>query len=176
MPTSEPARLLIVERQPVVTPEVRTRIGREPGFAVVGRVASAVEATRLVRDQPVDLVLIESTLPEPGAIELARFLRVRFANTVVAIATRAASQVELFEAARVGAHAYLRASTDPDVFVATLRRALAGEFPIDEEVVRYRQSPRASWPAFARPSLPWPSQRPRPSTQRPMASHWAHCS
>jgi DNA-binding NarL/FixJ family response regulator len=137
MPRSEPARLLIVERQPVVTPEVRTRLGREPGFSVVGRVGSAVEATRLVRDQPVELVLIESTLPEPGAIELARFLRVRYTSTVVAIATRAASQVELFEAARVGAHAYLRASTDPDVLVATLRRALAGEFPIDEEVVRY---------------------------------------
>jgi DNA-binding NarL/FixJ family response regulator len=137
MPSPEPARLLIVERQPVVTPEVRTRLGREPGFAVVGRVGSAVEATRLVRDQPVDLVLVESTLPEPGAVELARFFRVRHPNTVVAIATRAASQVELFEAARVGAHVYLRASTDPDVFVATLRRALAGDFPIDEEVVRF---------------------------------------
>ena len=83
MPTPEPARLLIVERQPAATSEVRTRLGREPGFAVVGRVGSAVEATR------------------------------------------------------VGGHAYLRASTDPDVFVATLRRALAGDFPIDEEVVRY---------------------------------------
>src|SRR5882672_6654701 len=99
--SAEPTRLLIVEHQPVVTPEVRTRLGREPGFAVVGRVGSAVEATRLVRDQPVDLVLVESTLPEPGAVELARFFRVRHPNTVVAIATRGASQVELFEAARV---------------------------------------------------------------------------
>jgi len=137
MPTSEPARLLIVERQPVVTPEVRARLGREPSFAVLGRVSSAVEATRLVREQPVDLVLIESTLPEPGAIELARFFRLRHPRTVVAIATRMASQVELFEAARVGAHVYVRASTDADLFVATLRRALGGEFPIDEEVVRF---------------------------------------
>jgi len=137
MPSSEPARLLIVERQPVITPDVRSRIGRESGFAIVGRVSSAVEATRLVRDQPVDLVIVETTLPEPGAVELARFFRVRYPAIVVALVTRAASQVELFEAARVGAHVYLRASTDPDVFVATLRRALAGEFPIDEEGVRF---------------------------------------
>src|SRR5205085_10454883 len=64
-------------------------------------------------------------------------LRVRYPSTVVAFVTRTASQVELFEAARVGAAAYLRSSLDPDLFVATLRRALAGEFPIDEEVVRY---------------------------------------
>src|SRR6202011_2132785 len=130
-------RLLIVERQPVVTPEVRARLGREPNFAVVGRVGSAVEATRLVRDQPLDMVLVESTLPEPGAVELARFFRVRQPKTVIVFVTRAYSQTELFEAARVGAAAYLRASTDVDIFLATLRRALAGQFPIDEEVVRY---------------------------------------
>src|SRR5205807_9302134 len=51
-PQTSPVRLLIVERQPVVTPEVRARIGREASFAVVGRVGSAVEATRMLRDQP----------------------------------------------------------------------------------------------------------------------------
>src|SRR5437763_11100154 len=60
---TDPVRLLIVERQPVVTPEDRNRLGREPGFAVVGRVGSAIEATRLIRDQPLDMVLVESTLP-----------------------------------------------------------------------------------------------------------------
>lgn len=130
-------RLLIVERQPVVTPEVRARIGREPGFAVLGRVGSAVEATRFTRDQPLDMVLVESTLPEPGAVEMARFFRVRHPKTVVVFVTRGYSQAELFEAARVGAAAYLRASTDADLFAATLRRAAAGQFPIDEDVVRF---------------------------------------
>jgi DNA-binding NarL/FixJ family response regulator len=133
----QPVRLLIVERQPVVTPEVRARLGREPGFAVVGRVGSAVEATRLARDQPLGMVLVDSTLPEPGAVELARFFRVRQPKAAVVFVTRAYSQAELFEAARVGAAAYLRASTDGDLFVATLRRAAAGQFPIDEDVVRY---------------------------------------
>jgi DNA-binding NarL/FixJ family response regulator len=134
---SDPVRLLIVERQPVVTPEVRHRLGREPGFAVVGRVGSAVEATRFIRDQPLGMVLVESTLPEPGAVEMARFFRVRQPKTAVVIVTRAFSQTELFEAARVGAAAYVRASTDVDLFMATLRRAAAGQFPIDEEVVRF---------------------------------------
>src|SRR5579859_991626 len=136
-PQNSPVRLLIVERQPVVTPEVRARLGREPNFAIVGRVGSAVEATRMVRDQPLDLVLVESTLPEPGAVEMARFFRVRQPKTVVVFVTRAYSQTELFEAARVGAAAYIRASTDADMFLATLRRAAAGQFPIDEEVVRF---------------------------------------
>jgi DNA-binding NarL/FixJ family response regulator len=68
---------------------------------------------------------------------MARFFRVRQPRTAIVIVTRAYSQAELFEAARVGAVAYVRASTDVDLFVATLRRAAAGQFPIDEEVVRY---------------------------------------
>src|SRR5438874_6888983 len=141
----QPVRLLIVERQPVVTPEVRNRLGREPGFAVVGRVGSAVEATRMLRDQPLNMVLVETTLPEPGAVEMAGFFRVRQPKTVVVFVTRAYSQTELFEAARVGAAAYVRASTDADMFLATLRRAATGQFPIDEEVVRF--------PAVAAPIL-----------------------
>src|SRR5579859_3188099 len=171
---NSPVRLLIVEHQPVVTPEVRTRLGHAPGFAVVGRVGSAVEATRLVRDQPLDMVLIESTLPEPGAVELARFFRVRQPKTVVVFVTRAYSQAELFEAARVGATAYLRASTDVDLFVATLRRAAAGQFPIDEEVVRFpavagrilahfrEDSTTAADPLPITSELPPPSHDPEP--------------
>jgi DNA-binding NarL/FixJ family response regulator len=134
-----PIRLLIVERQPVLTPEIRYALGDDRSFDLVGWVGSAVEATRLVRDadKAPDVVLVESTLPEPGAFELARFFRLRFPRTVVVVVTRAASQTELFEAARVGAAAYLRASTDRDLFLATLRRAAAGQFPIDEDVVRY---------------------------------------
>src|SRR5260370_24680343 len=93
-----PLRLLIVERQPVVTPEVRLRLGREPGFAVVGRVSSAVEATRFLRDQPLYIVLVESTLPEPGAVELARFFRVRPPKTLMVFCRRALSPPDVFEA------------------------------------------------------------------------------
>jgi DNA-binding NarL/FixJ family response regulator len=153
---TEPLRLLIVERQPVVTPEVRSRLGREAGFAVVGRVGSAVEATRFLRDQPLDIVLVESTLPDPGAVELARFFRVRQPKTVVVFVTRAFSQPELFEAARVGAAAYVRASTDGDLFVATLRRAAAGQFPIDEEVVRFPAVAARILAQFREDSTPGP--------------------
>ena len=165
----EPVRLLIVERQPVVTPEVRARLGREPGFALVGRVGSAVEATRLIRDQPLDMVLVESTLPDPGAVEMARFFRVRHPKTVVVFVTRAFSQTELFEAARVGAAAYLRASTDADLFAATLRRAAAGQFPIDEEVVRFPAVAARILAQFREESVAEAAPAPAPEAAPPKA-------
>ena len=137
MHATSPIRLLVVERQPVLTPEIRDALDRHASFDLLARVGSAVEATRLVRELPADVVIVESSLPDPGAFELTRFFRLRLPRTMVVFVTRAATQAELFEAARVGAAAYLRASTDAELFLATLRRAAAGEFPIDEEVVRY---------------------------------------
>jgi DNA-binding NarL/FixJ family response regulator len=157
-----PIRLLIVERQPVLTPDIRYALGDDGSFDLVGWVGSAVEATRLVRDgaRAPDVVLVESTLPEPGAFELTRFFRLRFPRTVVVVVTRAASQTELFEAARVGAAAYLRASTDRDLFLATVRRAASGQFPIDEEVVRYPAVAARILSQFRQtePTTPQPSQ------------------
>jgi DNA-binding NarL/FixJ family response regulator len=136
-PVASVWRVLVVERQPILTPEIRNRLARDPELALVGRCDSAAEATRIVRDTPVDLVLVESTLAEPGALELARFFKVRHARVAIAFVTRAASQTELFEAARVGVAAYVRASAEPEEFLEALRRAASGEFPIDDEVVRY---------------------------------------
>jgi DNA-binding NarL/FixJ family response regulator len=162
-------RVLIAEHQPVITPEVRLRLSREPGFMVVARVDSAIEATRLARDQPLDMVLVESTLPEPGAVEMARFFRVRKQRTVTVFVTRSYSQTELFEAARVGAAAYLRASTDADLFVATMRRAAAGQFPIDEEVVRFPAVAARILAQFREDSTAPEERRAVPEPPSPMA-------
>jgi DNA-binding NarL/FixJ family response regulator len=167
MHASAPTRLLIVERNPVLTPEIRDALGDDRSFDLLARVGTAVEATRLVRDQPPDVVIVESTLPEPGALELTRFLRLRLPRTVVVFVTRAASQVELFEAARVGAAAYLRASTDKDLFVATLRRAAAREFPIDEEVVRY---PAVAARILAQFRLGSAAEEPAPEPPQPLVA------
>jgi DNA-binding NarL/FixJ family response regulator len=52
---------------------------------------------------------------------------------------------------------YVRASTDADVFVAMLRRALAGEFPIDEEVIRFPAVAARILASFRQGTAPEPS-------------------
>ncbi len=133
----QPIRVLFVEWHPVLSNEARSALSRDPAFQIVGDVTSAVEATQLVRGQPPDVVVCESTLPDPGAVELARFFRMRLPETVIVFVTPSTSQDELFEAARVGVAAYLRGSMDDRLFVQVVRRAARGEFPIDDEVVRH---------------------------------------
>jgi DNA-binding NarL/FixJ family response regulator len=109
------------------------------------------------------MVLCETTLGEPGAVELARFFRMTLPDTVVVFFTPSYTENELFEAVRVGVAAYLRANMEPQGFIAALRRTAQGEFLIDEEVMRrptvasrvlahFRLNPRNTAPTASTPS------------------------
>jgi DNA-binding NarL/FixJ family response regulator len=137
MQRSTPIRVLIAERTPVLSTEVRGALARDPSFEVAGIVTSANEAARTARSQAPDIALCESTLPEPGAAELARFFKLRVPNTRVVFVTRRTSENELFEAVRAGAAAYLVSTGDSHAFLRSLMRVADGEFLIDEEVMRH---------------------------------------
>jgi DNA-binding NarL/FixJ family response regulator len=131
-----PISVLIVEQRPVLSSEVRSAMSRDPRFVIVGESTSAIEATRVARNQRPDLALCEATLPDPGAVELARFFRLRLPSTTIVYVTRASSEEELFEAVQVGAAAYLPGSLEARAFLASLVRVAKGEFIIDEDVLR----------------------------------------
>lgn len=129
-------RVLLVARNPSVSAMARAAIAREPTFELAEVVSSPVEATRVARSVRPALAVCDTTLPEPGSIELARFFRLRLPATVVVFMSPAPTEDELFEAVRVGVAAYLHAGSDTRLVSAALRRAAQGEFLIDDEVIR----------------------------------------
>ncbi len=161
-----PTRVLIVEWRVVMSSEIRSALDRDPEFEVVGEVAGAEEATRQARSSHPHVVLIDTGLPEPGAVELARFFRMRMPETVLAFMTPSTSQEELFEASRVGVAAYLRGRMDDRAFLDALRRAARGEFPIDDEVIRYPMVASRIMAQFrASASVAQPSSKPPPQVE-----------
>lgn len=131
-----PIRVLFVERQPVLTREARAVLARDPAFRVLGQVSSAVEATRAARVEQPHVVVCDTSLAEPGALELTRFFRVRMPQTVVLFLSIMPTDEELFQAARIGAAGYYRAGIDGASLAEAIRRAARGEYLIDEVVMR----------------------------------------
>ena len=129
-------RVLLVARHPAVSTTVRAVLEREPRFALAETVTSAIDATRIARHIHPTLAICDTTLPDPGSIELARFFRLRLPSTSVVFVSPSPTEDELFEAVRVGVAAYLHTASDPRLLVAALRRTAEGEFLIDDEVIR----------------------------------------
>lgn len=130
-------RVLLVQSRPLTSGDARMGLLRDERFHLLGQVATAGEATRLSRAEPPDVVVCDAALPEPGAVELARFYRVRMPRIAVVFVTRMHSDEQLFEAVRGGAAAYLLADTDRRGFCEAVARVAKGCFPIDEEVLRH---------------------------------------
>jgi response regulator of citrate/malate metabolism len=68
-------RVLVVEDEPVAAQAHTTYVGRVPGFVVVATVGSGHDALKALRDNEVDLVLLDMNLPDRHGIDIVRAMR-----------------------------------------------------------------------------------------------------
>jgi len=83
-------QVLIVEDDALVAEVHASYVERVPGFAVAGVVHRATEAFELLRERPIDLVLLDFHLPDAQGLDLLRLVRARSSATVDVIAVTAA--------------------------------------------------------------------------------------
>lgn len=105
-------RVLVVDDEPVVADAHASYLGRLDGFVTAGIAHSAGQAMTFLTEQvtagaPVDLVLLDLTLPDAGGLDLARRLRATRIDADI-IAITAVRDLESVQAAMaVGAFHYL---------------------------------------------------------------------
>jgi response regulator of citrate/malate metabolism len=81
--------VLVVEDDPIAAEAHAVYVGRVPGFTVVGIAHSGAEAIRLLRQVPVDLVLLDIYLPDMHGLDVVREMRAAGSTADVIVATRA---------------------------------------------------------------------------------------
>ncbi len=67
--------VLVVEDEEITAEANRIYVERVPGFEVAGVVRSGGEALRFLREQPVDLVLLDLYLPDMHGLDVCRAIR-----------------------------------------------------------------------------------------------------
>jgi two-component system, NarL family, response regulator DegU len=82
-----------------------------------------------------DVVLLGSDLASLSGIELGRKIAQHFPNTKVIVLSPDPDDTELFEVIKTAAVACLNKKTSTDELAGTIRRARAGEYPINESVM-----------------------------------------
>jgi response regulator of citrate/malate metabolism len=68
-------RVLVVDDEPITAEADAEYVRRLPGFEVAGVAESGREALRLLRDESVDLVLLDMNLPDIHGLDLCRRIR-----------------------------------------------------------------------------------------------------
>lgn len=124
-------RLLIADDYALVREGLRLLLEGEPDFEIVGEATNGREALKLCRRLGPDLVLMDVRMPEMDGLEATRVLKREQPEIGVLIVTMHENPDYLFEAIKGGAAGYLLKDASRDELIATVRKALDGELPMD---------------------------------------------
>jgi DNA-binding NarL/FixJ family response regulator len=133
---SGPARIVIADDHPLFRSALRTLLEGSEGVEVIAEATDGKETLGLSRRLRPDLVLMDVIMPKMDGVAATRAIKAELPRTVVLVMTASEDSEHLLSALSVGAGGYVLKSADPERITEAVRKALEGEFPLDQEVAK----------------------------------------
>jgi len=121
------ARILLADDHLVVRHGLRLILDEQPDLEVVAEAGDGAEAVRLALEAPIDLAILDVSMPRLTGIQAARQLLAQREGARVLILSMHDNEQFFFEALRAGASGYVLKTAAHDDLVAACRAALRGE-------------------------------------------------
>ncbi len=127
-------KVMIIDEQAFFRAGVRDALSSQADMEVM-ECDPTEDTFSLIEDTLPDIVLLGSDLASLSGIDLGRRIAQNYPNTKVIVLSPAPDDMELFEVIKTAAVACLNKKTSTEELANTIRRARAGEYPINEAVV-----------------------------------------
>lgn len=128
-------RVVIADQQPLFRQGVRSSLNQIADFEICGEVASSHELMSAINTLYPDVILLDIDLSANSGIDLAKAVKQQLPSVAVILLTPQLTDDELFQAIKSRASGYLRRDIASDELVTTIRRAAAGEHPINDTLL-----------------------------------------
>jgi len=124
-------RIVIADDHAIVRSGLRQLFATTRDIVVVGEASTGVETLDHVRQSPLDLLLLDMTLPPPAGTELIRaVLALRSALPIVVLSMHNEIQI-VSSVLKAGATAYVTKDSDPAVLFEAIRLGMKGGRYVD---------------------------------------------
>ncbi len=120
-------RILLADDHALVRRGVRLILEQEPDLTVVAEAGDGEEAVRLLRETPVDLVVLDIAMPRTTGLQAAREIARRRDPPRVLMLSMHDNEQYFFESLRLGASGYVLKSVADEDLVGAVRAAMRGE-------------------------------------------------
>ena len=130
-----PVSVLIVAREPLLRRGLAACLAADPALRVAGSVGTAAEGHALADAALPAVALVGTTLPDAPGLAAAAELRRRHPALAVVVVAAAEGDDEVFAALRAGAAAVVGTGVAEGELVGLVKRAAAGGYPINEQVL-----------------------------------------
>jgi DNA-binding NarL/FixJ family response regulator len=134
-PTAQaPSRIVIADDHPIFRSAIRQTLERQHNLEVVAEAANGQQALELCRRLRPELVLMDLRMPEMDGVTATQAIKREFPETRVLILTAVDESRGLSDSLEAGAAGYILKDASPAQITHAVRRVLAGETPLDDEV------------------------------------------
>jgi DNA-binding NarL/FixJ family response regulator len=131
-----PSRIVIADDHPLFRSAIRQALEEQPNLEMIGEAANGQEAIELCRRLGPELVLMDLRMPQMDGLEATRAIKKEFPDTVVLILTALEEPTDLSDSLKAGATGFVLKQAPAPQIIDAIRRALIGEFPLNEELAR----------------------------------------
>ncbi|RAX19246.1 DNA-binding response regulator [Actinomyces sp. Z5] len=134
MSTPLPARIIVVDDEPIIRDGLAEYLDRTDDIEVVARLSNGAEALDYLHLHHIDLVLMDVRMPiMDGPTALTRIIAEHPRARVVFMASFD-DEESVYRVLSEGAHGYLLKSAAPEEFCSAIHAALAGGLPVSPTV------------------------------------------
>ena len=145
-------RLVIAEDHAALRDDLRTALGAEPAYEVVGETGSGPEAARLVAALHPDLVILDPFLTHADGVATLKAIKRARPRTRILVLTAHKREAWVMEAIQGGADGYLLAGGDRAELLNAVACVLRGDFFLSSAVtdsvvaafLRSRRTPKGA--------------------------------
>ncbi len=126
--------LLLIDDHAVVREGYRRLIERRGDLHVAAEASDAENALAVLRKQPIEVVVLDLSLPGMGGIELCRRILQRYPEMRILIFSMHRDPLFASQALRAGALGYVTKSSAPDTLIQAIHKVARGEKVLSPDI------------------------------------------
>ena len=127
-------RILIADDHTIVRDGLRRLVAAEADMTIAGEAQNGVEVLEVVREKPVDVVLLDISMPGRNGLETLKELKRQHPSIYVIILSMHPKDQYAVRVLRAGASGYITKESAPEELILAIRKAFAGEKFISPDV------------------------------------------
>ncbi|GAA4161510.1 response regulator transcription factor [Chryseobacterium ginsenosidimutans] len=132
---------VIVDDHPIVIEGLKTLLKNEDNLEIVAGFSTGKQLLSYLSGNPVDLVLLDVTLPDIGGMELCQMVKKEFSDTTILILSNHTERSIIMQTIQNGASGYLLKNSSLEELRQCITEAVKGNICYSMEVVEIISRP-----------------------------------